>query len=167
MKSALVASLADLLGEFSRCFQGPLWRALASGSATRPAREQTAIPAPPLLEPTPRVEVTHLSCLLLKLLNGPLVNPPTLVDEVPGSGGLAGSTWPMTTILMCVFLCPLRWLLPSVTAPRGRVGERGEVRESWQAAASHSLLLLVCLQHPSPCCGLLQSLGQGKHQLKK
>lgn len=31
----------------------------------------------------------HLGCLLLKLLDGSLVNAATLVDEVAGGGGLA------------------------------------------------------------------------------
>lgn len=33
--------------------------------------------------------MSHLSSLLLKLLDGPLVDPTAFVDEMAGSGGLA------------------------------------------------------------------------------
>lgn len=37
-----------------------------------------------------RISITHLRRFLLELLDGPLIDPATLVDQVSGSGGLPG-----------------------------------------------------------------------------
>lgn len=132
---------------------------------TQPGADCHPLPLP-LLEPTPRVGA-YLSCLLLKLLNGPLVNPPMLVDEVPGGGGLAGVHMANDhDIDVCLLFahcggCFLQSLLPG----RGGWGE-GEVRRSWQAAASHYSSPPGLSQHPLPMSWLSSELGTRWHQLK-
>ena len=71
--------------------------------------------------PAPRGQhgtwVPHLGCLLLKLLDGPLVDPPTFVDEMPGGGGLARvHVADDNTIDMGLLFARGGGSLPSVTA---------------------------------------------------
>ena len=76
-------------GIYPREFSGALDLTVHPAVCVGPTEKQDFHPPTPAPRGQHRAWVPYHGCLLLKLLDGPLVDPPTLVDEMPGGGGLA------------------------------------------------------------------------------